>query len=969
MGGGTLTSSSVYVGDKSAGSVGNFTQTGGAVNVSGGLVIGQNGGTGTYALGGGTINSTNLYAGYNGGTGLLTVSGSSAINGAGQFWAGYGSAAVGVINQSSGTVTIIPGITSIGGGFATGSSGTQILSGGTFNASGATLNSSPILVYGQGGNATLLQTGGTLLTSGPFELGDAGSIGVATFTGGTASIDGSGFMTIAGGQGSVAIGALGTGYMNLGIVGQTGAGATVSTGVNSGTSTVYVGFPSGSNTVNTSNGTLSLNCGVLQINSSTGITNYSGTGHLNLNGGIIQAGQANENLIQSAAGLTTTVYPGGAIIDTNGYPAFMTAPLVGATGNGVYAPGATIAVPADPGGTAVIGLPIVTVSTTGSGTGLTAIPVVSGGIVTGVQITNPGQNYNASDSVTFTFTGAGATSTGNTFTTSLAGLVATNTGGGFTKQGAGTLRLAASNTYTGPTKITGGTLQLTFVGSPVTVPNYSFETPQYGNSINYTPTGASWNFSGQSGITDGYGFSFNGTPPDGRQAAFVQNSGYFNENLTFPTTGTYTLSFYTEQRPGSLQTLGVDLDTPYSNPSAGIDLSNGGFVPGPNWTLTSYVFSETAGTHLLTFVGENSTANDYTAYVDDVTLSQYVPATSNYIPGNSPVVISDNATLDLNGDAQAIGSLTGTSLSSVLLGIGTLTTGNDGTSTTFAGVISGTGSVNKVGSGTQTFSGSNTYTGGTYVSGGSLVFASPGALPAFTSLTVGAGATATAAFHNSSSPKNTLFVSSLSLSGGTGAWTSTVDLSNNDMVIRNGSLGTVTNQVAQGYANGTWLGNAGAVTGGIISTAAAANTTHLTALGVIQNDNGAGTGTALYTSFDGQTVVDSDILVKYTYYGDADLSGTVDGSDYSRLDNGALSGGTLTGWFNGDFNYDGVINGSDYTLIDNAYNTQGANISAQIAATSAQIAGTAAVPEPATLSLLVIGVAGLLGRRRQPERM
>ena len=25
------------------------------------------------------------------------------------------------------------------------------------------------------------------------------------------------------------------------------------------------------------------------------------------------------------------------------------------------------------------------------------------------------------------------------------------------------------------------------------------------------------------------------------------------------------------------------------------------------------------------------------------------------------------------------------------------------------------------------------------------------------------------------------------------------------------------------------------------------------------------------------------------------------------------------GWFNGDFNYDGTINGSDYTLIDNAF--------------------------------------------------
>ncbi len=31
----------------------------------------------------------------------------------------------------------------------------------------------------------------------------------------------------------------------------------------------------------------------------------------------------------------------------------------------------------------------------------------------------------------------------------------------------------------------------------------------------------------------------------------------------------------------------------------------------------------------------------------------------------------------------------------------------------------------------------------------------------------------------------------------------------------------------------------------------------------------------------------------------------------------------MTGWANGDFNYDGTVDGGDYTLIDNAFNTQG----------------------------------------------
>ena len=190
----------------------------------------------------------------------------------------------------------------------------------------------------------------------------------------------------------------------------------------------------------------------------------------------------------------------------------------------------------------------------------------------------------------------------------------------------------------------------------------------------------------------------------------------------------------------------------------------------------------------------------------------------------------------------------------------------------------------------------------------------------------------------------------------------TLDLKNSDLVVHSGTLTAVQTLVQSGYNNGNWNG-----TTGIVSSTAAASP--LMALGVITNDNGSGTplygsGGTIASTFGGIAPVDGDQLVKYTYYGDANLDGKVDGSDYARIDNGALH--QLTGWYNGDFNYDGVINGSDYTLIDNAFNTQGAIVASELASPTAQITGSAsAVPEPATLGMLGIAGVAVLSRRRR----
>jgi hypothetical protein len=233
-----------------------------------------------------------------------------------------------------------------------------------------------------------------------------------------------------------------------------------------------------------------------------------------------------------------------------------------------------------------------------------------------------------------------------------------------------------------------------------------------------------------------------------------------------------------------------------------------------------------------------------------------------------------------------------------------------------------------------------------------------------TALTIAAGGLAQIQ-SNSTFGNGTSKVSSLTLAGSTGAWTGQLDLENNSIVVestaanRAAELTQLTNMVAEGYDGGKWNGD------GITSSTAEADTTYLHAVGIILNDNGY--GSPIYPSFDGQTADDNAILIAYTYYGDANLDGRVDGSDYSLVDNGFHN--HLTGWHNGDFNYDGVVDGSDYTLIDNSYNMQGspgAYPGNQIALATEQIAPTnaAAVPEPASLSILMIGGL-LLGRRRK----
>ncbi len=188
---------------------------------------------------------------------------------------------------------------------------------------------------------------------------------------------------------------------------------------------------------------------------------------------------------------------------------------------------------------------------------------------------------------------------------------------------------------------------------------------------------------------------------------------------------------------------------------------------------------------------------------------------------------------------------------------------------------------------------------------------------------------------------------------GSRVYNGTLDVGTSDMVLR-GFGGTDSADKLANLSDMARAGQNGAVLfggNGIVSSVAKADANGQLryAVGVIQNSID---GSPIYATFDGVSVGTGDILVKFTYFGDADLNGVVDDTDFFLINNGYGNG--LTGWVNGDFDYSGTVDDTDFFLINNAYGLQG----------SALRAG-GAVPEPTGMGVLALAGGMLLGRRRK----
>jgi len=699
-------------------------------NLSGGGATGGNVTLGANSL---TVNEggTTTYSGVISGTGGLTK-------------AGTGTLTLSRANSYSGSTTINAGTLALGASNVLANGSSVVVNGGTLNigtqsdtVAGVQLLSGAIT----GTTGTLTSTLAYDLQSGTVSARLGGTADLNKTTAGTVTLSGANTYTGATNinAGTLALGAANRiadmsavtvasgATFNLANFAET-VGSLAGTGnVTLGTATLTAG---GNNTSTTFSG----------VASGTGGLTKAGTGALTLSGANTYTGTTT-----ISAG-TLTAAGGSAIADTSQVTLANTAGATlnlansetignlsggGATGGNVTLGANTLTlneagvttysgVVSGSGGLTKTGAGTLTLGGINTYTGATGINAgtlalnATGTISASSGVVNTGNFSIAAAKTIDSMTGTGTTALGaNTLTigdasntsSSYTGVI--NGTGGLVKAGTGILTLGGANTYTGTTTINAGTLRYganNAIASGAVVVNNggTYDLNNFSDTI-----GALTVNSGTTGgtVTTGTGtLTLGGNVTSSGGAANATISG----NLAL---GGATRTFTT------------------TNAADGLEISA---------AVSGAVGLTKAGAGTLTLSGNNSYSGTTTINAGTLTA-----AGGSAIADTSQVTLANTAGATLNlANSETIGNLSGGGATggNVTLGANTLTVNEAGT-TTYGGIISGTGGLTKAGAGTMTLSGANTYTGATNISVGTLTLGNNERIADSSAVIVASGAT------------------------------------------------------------------------------------------------------------------------------------------------------------------------------------------------------------------------------------
>jgi T5SS/PEP-CTERM-associated repeat protein len=222
----------------------------------------------------------------------------------------------------------------------------------------------------------------------------------------------------------------------------------------------------------------------------------------------------------------------------------------------------------------------------------------------------------------------------------------------------------------------------------------------------------------------------------------------------------------------------------------------------------------------------------------------------------------------------------------------------------------------------------------------------------------------TVALAPSGTVASTSVLGALGISGG-GTPTASLDITGNATIVNYAGTSPAATVRAQILAGRGGPGFAVTWTGPGITSGTAATDPVSRSVGYAEN---SALPLGRYTTFRGEAVDDTSLLIAFTRTGDANLDGVVNDDDVTIVGATYAPGVSQPSWALGDFDYNGFVDDDDVTLLGVFYDPSAvalANPPAEPGA-GAIASGVAAVPEPGSLVLLFAALAGIgaLIRRR-----